>query len=245
MKDHLSAFFFAVAIIAAAALLGGAWKKSHPTHESLSVTGLANENFVSDLIVWDASYSEKAMDLKEAYSLIKRDADIVRQYLVSKGVKTEEIVFGSIDITKRTRTVYSGEGDKRRSEEIFDGYQLSQGVRISSKEVDKIEMISREVSELINQGVELYSDQPSYFYTKLADLKIKMLANATADARNRAEKIAQNAHASLGKLRDASMGIFQITGQNSNEEFSGGGTFNTSSKAKTASITVHLEFETE
>jgi len=38
------------------------------------------------------------------------------------------------------------------------------------------------------------------------------------------------------------MGIFQITGQNSNEEYSYGGNFNTSSKNKTASITAKLEF---
>jgi len=37
------------------------------------------------------------------------------------------------------------------------------------------------------------------------------------------------------------MGIFQITGQNSNEDYSYGGAFNTSSKNKTASITVNLE----
>ena len=38
------------------------------------------------------------------------------------------------------------------------------------------------------------------------------------------------------------MGIFQITGQNSGEEFSWGGTFNTESKNKTASITMKLTY---
>lgn len=242
MKAHLSAIIYAVAIVIATLLLGGAWKKSHPTHQSITVTGLANENFTSDLIVWNTSYTEKAMDLKEAYAKIKHDAEIVRQYLLSKGVRQQDIVVGSTDIQKLWKTTYSGEGNSRESAQVFDGYQLTQSVKVASNEVDKVEAISREVTELINQGVELYSDQPSYFYTKLADLKIKMLANASADARNRAEKIADKAQASLGKLQDASMGIFQITGQNSNEEFSGGGAFNTSSKAKTASITVRLEF---
>jgi hypothetical protein len=58
----------------------------------------------------------------------------------------------------------------------------------------------------------------------------------------RAENIAKNSGASLGKLISANMGIFQITGQNSGEDYSWGGTFNTSSKAKTASITMKLDY---
>jgi len=38
------------------------------------------------------------------------------------------------------------------------------------------------------------------------------------------------------------MGIFQITGQNSGEDYSWGETFNTASKAKTASITMKLDY---
>ena len=60
--------------------------------------------------------------------------------------------------------------------------------------------------------------------------------------RIRAEKIATNSGSSLGDLTSAKMGIFQITGQNSNENYSWGGTFNTSSKKKTASITMKLDY---
>jgi hypothetical protein len=46
----------------------------------------------------------------------------------------------------------------------------------------------------------------------------------------------------LEGLKNATMGIFQITGQNSSEDYSWGGAFNTSSKRKTASITMRLEY---
>jgi hypothetical protein len=72
-----------------------------------------------------------------------------------------------------------------------------------------------------------------------------MIAKATEDARIRAERIAQNSGSELGDLIYANMGIFQITGQNSGEDYSWGGTLNTSSKNKTASITMKLTFETE
>jgi len=41
------------------------------------------------------------------------------------------------------------------------------------------------------------------------------------------------------------MGVFQITGTNSAEDYSWGGSFNTDSKYKTASITVRLVYEVD
>ena len=64
-----------------------------------------------------------------------------------------------------------------------------------------------------------------------------MISKATEDARIRAERIAQNAGGQLGNLISARMGVFQITGQNSGEDYSWGGSFNTSDKKKTATIT--------
>ena len=114
-----------------------------------------------------------------------------------------------------------------------------------SKEVDKIEKVSREVTELLNQGVQFYSESPRYYYTKLADLKIEMISKATEDARIRAEKISEFSGGQLGDLESAKMGIFQITGQNSKEDYSWGGTFNTSSREKTASITMKLVYKVD
>jgi len=69
------------------------------------------------------------------------------------------------------------------------------------------------------------------------------LAKASADARKRAEIIADNSKSSVAKVKKASMGVFQITGQNSNEDFSYGGAFNTASREKTASITIRMEYQ--
>jgi hypothetical protein len=68
------------------------------------------------------------------------------------------------------------------------------------------------------------------------------LAKARADAKDRAETIAKNSGSDLGKIKKATMGVFQITGQNSNEDYSYGGAFNTSSKSKTASITIRVDY---
>lgn len=236
-----------IAVVLGISFIVGSWfistmlKKKNETNDVIEVTGLAEENFSSDLIVWTGSFNRLTMDLKESYKLLKTDENVVKTYLKEKGISDNEMVFSSVAINQDYEYVTEPGGGSRR---IFNGYRLVQTVRIESKDVPKIEKISREVTELIDRGVELNSDAPAYYYTKLADLKIKMIANATKDARERAEKVAENAKAKLGQLQQADMGIFQITAQNSSEEYSWGGTLNTTSKEKTASITMKLKFST-
>ena len=241
MKQHINTLLIAIAIIVGTAVLGTSYSKKFKSTESISVTGLGEEDFESDLIVWNASFSKFGENLKYASSELKADRERIKGYLISKGVKSEQIVFSSVDISKEFERNYDNNGNLISNQ--FLGYSLNQSLRIESSEVNKIEMISREVTDLINQNIELSSMSPEYYFTKLAALKLKMIENATKDAHERADKIATNAGSSLGKLKNSSMGIIQITGQNSNEDYSWGGTYNTSSKDKTASITMKLIYK--
>src|SRR5690606_2486205 len=224
-----------IAIIAAAIILGNAFLNRHESNHKVSVTGLGEMDFTSDLIVWEGVFNKDNTDLRQAYMDLDKDKKIITEYLNSKGIPEDELVFSAVQTIEKTKPNYTNEGNYLG--ETFLGYKLTQTIKLESKEVDKIEQISRQITELLNQGVQFYSQPPRYYYTKLADLKINMISKATEDARLRAEQIAENSGAKLGKLVTADLGVFQITGQNSGEDYTWGGTFNTSSKAKTASIT--------
>jgi hypothetical protein len=155
-------------------------------------------------------------------------------------VTDAEMVFSAVSIDKDF--TYRYDADDRQTGSDFTGYNLRQNVKVDSKDIDKVEKISREVTELIESGIEFNSSSPSYYYTKLSELKVDLLAKASADAKDRASTIAKNSGSGLGKIKKATMGVFQITGQNTNEDYSYGGTFNTSSKNKTASITVRIDY---
>ena len=120
---------------------------------------------------------------------------------------------------------------------------LKQNLKIESSEVSKIEDLSRDITTLIDSGIEIQSGAPYYFYSKLSDLKIDMIAEATKDADIRAQKIADNASTKLGKLINGQMGVFQIVAKNSTEKYSWGGTHNKTSKYKTATVTMRLNYE--
>lgn len=243
MKYLANTIVAGLAIIIAAYLFSNAFQNRNRAADTISVTGLGKQDFVSDLIVWSGSFTKKNPVLRDAYAALDQDREVIRKYLTSKGIKEEEIVFSAVSINKEFQYQYDSNGNMRQ--QTFSGFALTQNVTIESKEVDKVESISREVSQLINSGVEFYSNPPEYYYTKLAELKIKMIAEATKDAHSRAKSIAENAGSSLGDLKKSDMGVFQIIAQNSSEEYSWGGSFNTSAKKKTANITVKLAYQVD
>jgi len=236
----INAIIFSVAIILFAAIGGYYYKSRNNVQKTVSVTGLGQTDFVSDLIVWSGSFDESAPTIQQAYKLLEKDREVVKNYLISKGLSDSEIVFEAVNSSKIYNNKYTEEG--KYIGETFQGYKLSQTVVITSYRVDLVEQISREVTDLINEGIDFSSYSPNYYYTKLSELKLELIKKAANDARQRAENIISSSGSKLGKIVYGSMGIFQIIGQNSNEDYSWGGTFNTTSKYKTASITVHQEY---
>ena len=237
---YISAIIFAIAIVIAAWFLGESYVSRANPDGVISVTGSGSENFTSDLIVWEGSFSRMSPNLEAAYNDLNSDKETVRTYLIEKGIKENNIVFNSVQTSEQRENQYQN-GNYVGS--IFQGYQLTQNVKIESADVELVEEVSREITELLNKGVQFNSTPPRYYYTKLADLKIEMISKATEDARLRAERIAENSGGSLGELKNANMGVFQITGQNSGEDYSWSGAYNTGDKKKTASITMRLNYE--
>jgi uncharacterized protein len=240
MKNYLAPFIISIAIIISVLLIVNAYKYKFKAQENVSVVGLAEVDFTSDLIVWEGSFSRKSYELKDAYAALKKDENEITSYLKSKGIADSSVIYSSVDITKDYNNIFDKAGNVAGS--TFAGYTLIQRVKIESMDIDKVEKLSREVTELIEKGIELNSSAPLYFYTKLAGLKMDLLAKASADAKARAETVSKSAGSSLGRVQKASMGVFQITGKNRNEEFSYGGSFNTEDKFKTASVTIRMEY---
>ncbi|PZX58477.1 hypothetical protein LV84_01686 [Algoriphagus ratkowskyi] len=243
MKNTISSILFAVAIVIASIVLGNAIMNRNRPQGTINVTGLGESNFTSDLVVWEGNFSRESIDLKSAYADLEKDKKAVTDYLITKGIPVEKLIFNAVNTSSNYDQNYANDG--RYLGQTFKGYTLSQSLKIESKEVEKLEKISREITELLNQGIAFYSQSPRYYYTELESLKLEMIAKATEDARIRAERIAENSKGDLGDLISANMGIFQITGQNSGEDYSWGGTFNTADKNKTASITMKLIFEVD
>jgi hypothetical protein len=142
-----------------------------------------------------------------------------------------------------TEVLYK-KNEKGNDTNQIEGYRLSQGIEVKSYDVKKIEEVSRQSTELIEQDIQLISNAPEYFYTKLAELKIEMLAIATEDAKKRAATMAQSTGNKIGAIRSAKMGTFQITPINS-YDVSWYGENDTSSYEKKVMAVVNASFAIE
>ena len=236
-----------LAIIVTAIILGAAFKNRNATLDSISVVGLGTRDFVSDEIFWTGRYNAKAMMAKDAYNMINEDREKVKAFFISKGFKLTEFNFGGVNFEKSYRTItIETNGEVTKTEQIFDGYIATQTISFSSRKdsalMMKIEKVVDQTSELINSGIEFDGDPVQYTYSDLPSLKHNLIEKASQDAKERAEKIVNTASGNLGKLKNASMGVFQITGKGSIEEDSYGGNNDTFSKDKTARITVRLTY---
>jgi hypothetical protein len=240
IQNHFSAIVISVAVVITGIFLGKSFKDKGKPDPVISVTGLGEKSFDSDLIVWRANFSRRNFELKSAYNELNKDINAVKRYLKSKGISEKDVVFEAADIQKDYSYFYDNAG--RVSQSIFNGYVLTQNMKVQSKNVDLVEKTSREVSQLIDAGIELNSYSPEYYYTKLTELKLKMIEEATKDAYDRAQKIAENGGGKIKKMMQADMGVFQIIAENSSEEYNWGGSFNTTSRRKTANITMRLKY---
>jgi hypothetical protein len=86
------------------------------------------------------------------------------------------------------------------------GVDTTETIRVRSMDVRRVEKAAREVTSLLEQGVSITSPEPSYYYTKLGELKVEMLAAAARDARARAENVVKSTGGATIGLRQSPVG---------------------------------------
>ena len=232
-------FALAVALVLSSIVLGWSYVHTKKSDQTITVTGSARKRIKSDLVIWRAGVSYQGTTPQDAYKALQDSVPRIKQYLISKGVPDNEITISSVASTQ----LHGKDKDGNETENIT-GYSLHQELQVRSTDVDRLEKLAREATELIPQGILLESSAPEYYYTKIADLKVDMLAEASRDAKVRAQQVASSTGSSIGSVRQARMGVMQITAADSNE-VSGEGINDTSSLEKDITAVVNVSFSVD
>jgi hypothetical protein len=230
------AVILAVGLIIASLVISNTWRKVSRGNVTITVTGSSQKDIKSDLAIWSGSFSVDSKSLTEAYAKIKEQNTVVKNYLKSKGIAEDKIKFNPVNSTTQF-----GRDIRGYATTDIIGYTISQTVTVESNDVDMIDRLAGEASDLINQGVQFHSDPPEFLYTKLADLKIEMIGLASQDAKTRAEQIAKSTGNSVGEVRSSKTGVIQINAKNSTD-VSDYGVNDTSSLEKTIRAVVSISF---
>ena len=229
----LAGLFLAVGLVLSSMLATTTWLKVKNS-QFITAKGSTRKNVKSDLVVWKGSFATEAPTLLETQQKLKADAVKVGQFLTLNGVTN--YVFKPIEIEELKSSIKDADGWRQ---ERTTGYRLTQAVRFESPDVDRLAQL--DTTPLVQQGVLFTTDPPQFLYTKVAEEKIEMLADATKDARARAEQIAAQGSRSIANLHDAEMGVFQITPSHETDTSSGGEN-DTSSLDKTITAVVTATF---
>jgi uncharacterized protein len=213
VKDYgpifLGMLFFSVAFFISAYFISDAILNLR-TGKTITVKGYAEMDIVSDFVIWSASISTTSETRRESFTKIREHIDKVMKYLAEKGIKSDSIELHNLH-SNEIFEYYQGGGSR------LIGYRFNQDFSVISRDLNKMKNLSNEINELVLSGITIASYAPQYSYTKLNDLKVQMLGEATKDARIRAEQIAKSGGSQISGIISASQGVFQITAQNSNE----------------------------
>lgn len=180
--------------------------------QAISVTGSASQKVTSDLATWNATFEARNANLKNGYTKLNDDSKTIKTFLVSNGLEESAINFAPVN----SYAMYKKTSNGYDTNEV-EGYRLSQSVSVSSKDISKVTLLSKNTSTLIDKGVELSSNNVQYFVSNLDDIKIKMLEEATKNAKQRAESMVKSTNGRIGVMNSAKMGVFQIVPENSTE----------------------------
>jgi hypothetical protein len=204
--------------------------------QTLEVKGFAEKRIVSDHALWRASVVTRGAALQETYARLEESRDALLAFLAGEAVPDAELQLHPVS----TRALFARDERGHLTHEV-EGYELSQQISVSSGDIARVARVARRASDLVRQGIELSAGSPEYLYTDLESLKIEMLAEATADARRRAEVLARGSGSALGALRWARQGVFQITPPHSTE-VSNYGRNDTSSREKAIKAVVTVRY---
>lgn len=205
-------------------------------NDVLVVTGSAKRPIRSDYIIVRLAVSSQESTAQIAYQNLKVQTEQIQEYLQQQQVPDDAITLSAIENYAIPERTLNG----RETGRILS-YRLTQRLEIRSDEVEKYAQLAQQANELINEGINLVSQPPEYLYTKLSELRIEMVAEATKDAKARANAIASSTGNQVGALRSAKTGVFQITSRNSTD-VSDYGIYDTSSLEKDITAVVSVTF---
>lgn len=229
----------AIGLVLSSIILGWSYTHKKDGNEAVTVTGSAKKRIKSDLVIWSAGVSYQSAQLSDAYKQLSENIPRIKKYLVEKGIAENQITVSAIS----SNTLHGRDENGNENSEIT-GYALRQEIVVNSTDVERIALVAREATELINQGILLESSPPKYYFTQLGELKVTMLGEAAQDAKARAEQIAASTGSSIGAIRSARMGVMQITAADSTD-VSDYGIYDTTTIEKDVTAVVNINFAVE
>lgn len=182
----------------------------------VSVKGLAEKEVAADKVTWPILSKELGNSLPELYGSIGQTQQKIRSFLISNGVKPNEIEVNAPVVIDLNAEQYSENNKGYR-------YNITSIITVTSNQVKLVRYIIARQGELLKQGVAIvdggYANPIKYEFTNFKAMKPKMMQEAIENAELTAKQFAENSHSTLNKIVSADQGQFSIDDRDSNTPY--------------------------
>ena len=229
-----AAVLMAIGVAAAGFFVSLGLERFRMADRSVTVKGLAEKDVESDFAVWTLAFRRAGAEFNGVQQALVGDREKVLTYLRERGFTAEEMQARPLQVQDLLAREYAQGNVPFR----FNG---TGQVLVRTSRVAEVEKAALALDPLIQAGVQLGSEGqasgPRYQLRGFNDAKAPLLAEATRNAREQAEKFAADAGAKLGPLKSANQGVIRITGDDGNDFDDG------SSRGKRLRVVSTFEYE--
>lgn len=183
---------------------------------SVSVKGLCEKEVMADKVIWPLIHKVVGNDMEQIYREITSKNNVIVNFLKEEGITAQEISVAAPNVVDLKADRYSPQSATYR-------YNVTCVITVASDKVNKVRELMEKQGELISKGVTLVSGEYQYHtiyeFTALNDIKPEMIEEATANARQVAQKFAEDSKSRLGKIKRATQGQFSISDRDINTPY--------------------------
>lgn len=207
MENSKNGILLAFAVVVSSIILAFGLSNIITPERSVSVRGLAEKEVDADLAVWNLTFSSGDNNLASLQKSIISKTEVVKSYLKEHGLDENDFTVQPASITDNSLNSYMDQDKVRYT------YIGKETVLVRSSKVAAVKSAYADSLNLVSSGITVsrdYDGNISYEFTKLNDIKPEMIAEATKNARLAAEQFARDSNSNVGKIKQATQGLFTI-----------------------------------
>ncbi len=203
-----SAGVLAIGLMIGGYLLGNGLVRAKDADRSVTVRGLAERDVTADLATWTIAYSATSEDFATAQASVDRDSEAIRAFFRELGFPADDLQPTGVNVSQ-----FTDNGMQR--------FTVRQRMTLRSTDIKRAQSAVKRQFDLVRRGVVLEEGSGMAFtFTQLNAIKPAMVADATKDARASAEQFAKDSGTSVGNIKSATQGYFEVQARDGD---SGGG----------------------
>ena len=206
LSSIVAALLVAIGLAAAGYFVGQGISERNAGRRIISVKGLSEREVPASVATWTIGYSANGNELSEINKKLADSTKAVVAFLKEAGFAEGDMAVQPPSL--QDTTMEAREKDVPPPPERYKAYQ---SVLLRTSKVDLIKPALASASNLMISGVLLSGkSEPNYIFNQVNEIKPQMIEEATKNARIAAEQFSRDSQTTLGKLRNATQGWFQV-----------------------------------